>query len=79
MATNQQQRSQDSLVNNNLHWTTKDQRFLIENYEELGTEKMSLLLNRSYKSVAQRVSELRAGGLMRQPIRRTTRRRQFNN
>lgn len=76
--TTQQSRSQDSLVNNNLHWTTKDQRFLIENYDELGAERMSLLLSRSYKSIAQRVCELRAGGLMKPPARRTTRRRQFN-
>lgn len=78
MTTTHQTRSQDSLTNNNRHWTTKDQKFLIENYEELGAEKTSLLLSRSYKSVAQRVSDLRASGLMRQPIRRTTRRRQFN-
>lgn len=78
MATNHQPRSKDTLTSNNHHWTTSEQKFLIENYEELGAEKMSLQLNRSYKSVAQRVCELRAGGLMRQPIRRTTRRRQFN-
>jgi hypothetical protein len=45
-------------------WTTKDQKYLIENYGKSGAMEVSLALGRTIRTVMQRVYELRLKGLM---------------
>ena len=49
-------------------WTTADQKYLIENYEAMGPEKMSLALERTIHTVQHRAYELRKKGLMAKPL-----------
>lgn len=56
-------------------WTTRDQKYLIEYYEKLGPEQVSLALGRTIHTVMQRASELRKRGVMRMPTTRTYHRR----
>jgi len=58
-----------------LPWTTLDQKYLIENYELLGPEAVSLALERPTVGVMQRVSELRKKGLMAYPKKRVCHKR----
>jgi len=52
-------------------WTTRDQKYLIEYYEKLGPEQVSLALGRTIHTVMQRACELRKTGAMRRPTNRT--------
>lgn len=45
-------------------WTIKDQKFLIEMYETLGPDEVSLSLGRTIHTVMTRAYELRKKGLM---------------
>lgn len=45
-------------------WLLKDQQFLIEYYEKLGPDEISLVLGRTIHSVMMRASDLRKKGLM---------------
>ena len=51
----------------NRAWTTTDERFLIDNYETLGAEAVSLHLERTIQSIMRRVCNLRAKGRMAPP------------
>jgi hypothetical protein len=51
-------------------WTTSEQAFLIENYEHLGPEQVSLALERTMQTVMTRVYELRRAGQMPKPQRK---------
>ncbi len=46
-------------------WTVKDQKFLIENYEAMGPERLSYDLGRTFTTIANRAYELRKSGLMK--------------
>lgn len=48
-------------------WTAPDQKYLIENYELLGPEQISLELERTVDTVMRRASDLRKQGLMSKP------------
>ena len=50
-------------------WTTQEQKFLIDNYELLGPEQISLELGRTINTVMRRASDLRKKGLMARPIK----------
>lgn len=56
-------------------WTTADQKFLIESYEALGPEQVSLTLERTIHTVMNRAYELRKSGLMPKPPKRTNSKR----
>jgi hypothetical protein len=56
-------------------WTMPEQKYLIENYESIGPEAMSLALERPTIGVMQRVSELRKKGLMPYPKKRVCHKR----
>ena len=58
-----------------LPWTTIDERFLIENYEQIGPEEVSLALERTIQTVMTRAYELRKRGLMPKPKRKVVHRR----
>ena len=45
-------------------WLNKDQRFLIEYYEKLGPDEISLVLGRTIHSIMMRACELRKKGNM---------------
>ena len=45
------------------HWTTHEQKFLLENYELLGPEEVSLTLERTIQSVMMRMTFLRKKGI----------------
>lgn len=47
----------------NQHWTTHEQKFLLENYETLGPEEVSLTLERTIQSVMQKMTYLRKQGV----------------
>ena len=47
-----------------LPWTTGDEKFLVENYEALGPEQISLALERTIHTVMTRVCKLRREGRM---------------
>ena len=51
-------------------WTTTDQQYLIENYEMMGPEQVSLALERTIHTVMTRAYELRKKGLMKKPTTR---------
>ncbi len=51
-------------------WTTSEQAFLIENYEQIGPEQVSLALERTMQTVMTRVYELRRAGQMPKPKRK---------
>lgn len=48
----------------NTPWTTTDEKFLIENYAELGPEQVSFALERTIHTVMTRAYKLRKDGLM---------------
>lgn len=48
-------------------WTTTEQKFLVENYEQLGPEEVSLALERTIFSIIQRAYKLRKLGEMPMP------------
>ena len=50
--------------NQMLPWTTTDQKYLIDNYELLGPEEVSLGLERTIHTVMTRAYQLRKSGLM---------------
>lgn len=52
-------------------WTTTDQQYLIDNYESMGPEQVSLALERTIHTVMTRAYELRKKGLMRKAATRT--------
>lgn len=58
-------------------WTTVDQQSLIDDYEKLGPERMSLELGRTINTVMQRATELRKKGLMAKPAKRAYHRREM--
>lgn len=60
-------------------WTTTDQAFLIENYDTMGPEKVSLALERTIHTVYQRVCYLRRVGIMPKPAKHQKHRREMNN
>ncbi len=45
-------------------WTTEDQKYLIEYYEQLGPEQISFDLGRTIHTVMTRAYELRKKGVM---------------
>ena len=45
-------------------WLQSDQRFLIDNYDVIGPEQVSLAIERTIKTVMNRAYELRRLGLM---------------
>ena len=45
-------------------WMVKDQKFLIEMYEKLGPDEVSLSLGRTIHTIMNRAYELRKNGLM---------------
>ena len=48
-------------------WTTVDQKFLIENYENMGPEEISFALERTIHTVMTRAYQLRKIGAMPKP------------
>lgn len=56
-------------------WTTSEQKFLIENYESMGPEQVSLALERTIHTVMTRAYELRKQGLMPKASRKKYHRR----
>lgn len=48
-------------------WTTADEKYLIENYESLGPERVSLALERTISTVMTRAYKLRKAGRMVKP------------
>ncbi len=51
-------------------WTNQEQTFLIENYESMGPEQVSLALERTIHTVMTRAYELRKRGVMPHPTKR---------
>lgn len=51
-------------------WLVEDQKYLIENYESMGPEEISLVLERTPNTIMKRVGELREQGLMPKPAKR---------
>jgi hypothetical protein len=51
-------------------WTTSEQKFLIENYEQLGPEQISLEMERTVNTVMRRASDLRKQGLLVKPAKK---------
>lgn len=51
----------------NAPWTTLDQKYLIDNYELVGPEEISLSLERTIYSVITKAAHLRKAGLMKKP------------
>ena len=60
-------------------WTTTDQAFLIENYEAMGPEQVSLALERTIHTVYQRVCYLRRTGVMAKATVHQKHRREMRN
>jgi len=58
-------------------WTTGDEKYLIEHYENEGPEAVSLALERTIRTVMQRATELRQKGLMEKPRKKVTYKRSF--
>lgn len=58
-----------------LAWTTADERYLIENYHQIGPEAVSLALEKTIGSVMQRANELRKKGLLVKPTVRVLHKR----
>lgn len=56
-------------------WTSSDQKYLIECYEQLGPEQISFALGRTITTVMQRASVLRKQGEMPMPTKRVHHRR----
>lgn len=56
-------------------WTTTDQQYLIEFYEKLGPEQVSLELGRTIHTVMTRACKLRKRGDMPKPATKTYHRR----
>lgn len=56
-------------------WTTHEQAYLINNYERLGPEEVSLALERTIHTVMTRAYELRKAGEMPKPTKRKWHRR----
>lgn len=56
-------------------WSCQDQKYLIENYEQIGPEQISLELGRTIHTVMTRVYELRKRGDMAKPAKRGWHRR----
>jgi len=56
-------------------WTTTDQSYLIEFYEKIGPEQMSLELGRTIHTVMTRAYKLRKSGEMPKPAVKTYHRR----
>lgn len=46
-------------------WTIKDEKFLIEMYEKIGPDEISIYLGRTIHTVMTRAYELRKKGLMK--------------
>jgi hypothetical protein len=57
--------------NQKLPWTVQDQKYLIENYDLLGPEQISLALERTINTVMRRACNLRKQGLMTKPAKRS--------
>ncbi len=60
-------------------WTTHDERYLIDYYEKLGPEQVSLELGRTIHTVMQRACQLRKSGLMCGPRKKIYHRRMRPN
>lgn len=56
-------------------WLASDQNFLIEYYEKLGPEEISLVLERTIHTVMTRAYELRKKGVMPKRTTKTKHRR----
>ena len=56
-------------------WSTQDQKFLVDNYETFGPEKISLALERTIHTVMTRAYELRKKGVMPKPKKKVVHRR----
>lgn len=52
-------------------WTTTDEKYLIENYEAIGPEQVSLALERTIHTVMGRACELRKLGRLTKPAKKT--------
>ena len=51
--------------NQGKQWMMSDQKHLIENYERIGPEQMSLELGRTIHTIMNKAYELRKAGLMK--------------
>jgi len=59
-------------------WTTADEKFLVDNYEAMGPEQVSLALERTIHTVMTRAYQLRKSGRMARPAKKTyTKRSRF--
>lgn len=56
-------------------WTTTDEKYLIENYEILGPEQVSLAMERTIHTVMTRAYELRKAGRMSKPAKKQSSKR----
>jgi len=63
----------------NTPWTTADQKYLIESYESIGPEQVSLALERTIHTVMTRAYELRKQGVMPKPCKKSYHKRINNN
>lgn len=63
---------------NGLKWSEEDIKYLIDWYDTIGPEEMSFALERTSKTVQNKVVELRKKGIMRKPIKQTYSRRLIN-
>lgn len=55
--------------NHKKSWTTKDQQYLIDWYEKIGPDQVSLDLGRTIHVVQQKACMLRKRGLMPKPVK----------
>lgn len=53
-------------------WTTTDEKYLIDMYEKIGPDKVSLALGRTIHTVMTRAYQLRKNGTMKQRSTRKT-------
>jgi len=65
----------DIHTNHGMPWKTSEQNYLIEHYETIGPDQISLELGRTIHTVAAKAYELRKKGLMKKPERRRNFRR----
>lgn len=61
--------------NHGKQFTNKDIKYLIEWYEKIGPDQVSLDLGRTIHTVQQKAYTLRKRGLMAKPIKRITHKR----
>lgn len=55
--------------NHKTNWTTKDQKYLIDWYEKIGPDQVSLDLGRTIHVVMTKAYQLRRKGLMPKPLK----------